>query len=106
MIYLDRVAHLFSAYFHQDWNLCGSDYKEVLNKFLEDFHDDIDVIIDTIEELSQLLANSPNELDLRREAEKYECEYWPYPQMSYKEWIASIHLILSDYILNTKINKN
>jgi len=102
MVYLDRVSHLFSAYLGQDWDLDGEDYRTVIDVFLQEYHDEIGVIIDTNNELSQLLNDFPDELDLRKETEKYGCGYLPYPQMSYKSWIASIHLMLSDYILNTK----
>jgi len=104
MSYLNSIDCFFGNYFHQDWDLLGSNYEEVIKSFLEDFHEDFDAIVAVNQDLDHLLTHFPDELGIKKEVEKYGCEYCPYPSMSYKSWIASIHLILSDYILKTKIN--
>ncbi len=103
MIYLNGLDCFFSNYFHQDWDLLGRNYEEVIDKFLEDFHDDADAIIVVTAELKYLLDSFPNEPDIKREVEKYGCEYCPYPMnMSYKSWINSIYSILTSHLLDRK----
>lgn len=103
MIYLNSLDCFFGNYFHQDWDLLGSNYEEVIDKFLEDFHDDVDAIIAATEELNYLLNNFPDESEIKREVEKYGCEYCPYPtNMSYQSWIRSIYSVLTSHLLDRK----
>ncbi len=87
MTQLPALEHLMGAYFHQDWDLAGSE-EQVVTAFLTgspDLRDEIAPEIDGV------LSAVSDEAELQRLVDSMGCEYLPGPRFgSYRAWLAAI----------------
>ena len=91
-----RLWQLFAAYFHQDWDLEGNDWPDLVRNFADD-HSESDLIA-TAAELDQLLADFGDDTALNHELfEELGCSYMPRPDLggpTVRSWLGEIAAIL------------
>lgn len=81
------LSHLMGAYFHQDWDIDGTE-EQVVAAFLDGSPA---LGRDLATEIEQVLALGPDESCLQRLVDEMGCEYLPQPRFgSYRRWLEAI----------------
>ena len=76
-----RLWHMFGAYFHQDWNMEGDDWRELVQNYIgSEQQSDLEAVA---AELDRLLSDFQDDDALGHELfDVLGCSYMPYPHLS------------------------
>ena len=87
------LRYLFSAYFHQDWDIEGEDSAAVVRRFVRA---DPGLVSETRRELERLLACGLTEFETRRLVwSGLGCDYSPLAfGVEMREWLTELHFDL------------
>lgn len=81
------LDQLMGAYFHQDWDLDGTEWA-VVEEFLTD---EPDLAADLPTEIDRVLTTVRDEGDLERLLDAKGCSYWADPARGgYRQWLTEI----------------
>jgi len=80
------LDHLLGAYFHEDWNVDGTE-EQVVSNFVQD-EPDLGAALPL--EIDQLLAATADESDVEQILERKGCYYWPDPARGDRGWLTEV----------------
>ncbi len=86
-----NLFQFFASYFHEDWDLDHSTADEVVDCFI--YENPKNVVIQVLEELSELQISYPNEDDLKDRIFALGCYYIPH--VTFNEWITHLKIVFS-----------
>lgn len=89
------LAHLFGAYFHQDWDLAGPDWRHVVAEYTAEV--DPKTARAAATEIGTLLREAPDDEELRRIVlRELDCCYLPEPGgLTMRAWLLEMQRVLA-----------
>jgi hypothetical protein len=91
-----RLGHMFGAFFHQDWDVEGDDWPDLVRNFARG--QPAAELKATADEIDRLLAAFPDDTALEHELfRELGCEYDPRPDLggpTVREWLRQIATFL------------
>lgn len=94
----NQIKQFFGAYFHQDWDIDGDNWEQVIATYLET--NDVNEIQNLTVQIDNLIKDiRSNKVDENTFPSNYDCEYnFVADGLSALEWLSRINAALKDGI--------
>jgi hypothetical protein len=87
-----RLWHLFRAFFHQDWDMEGEDWPDLVRNFSTG--QPSAELQATADEIERLVADCPSDAELEHQLfRELGCAYYPRPDLggpTVREWLGQV----------------
>lgn len=91
----ERLSQFFGAYFHQDWDLDGPTWQDVVLVFVKS--QSRERALDVLNSIRSWLRSATSDAQIARELQEFGCEYNPQPDgITDREWVEQVAKFIAD----------